>query len=345
MSLRPRLHHARPLPRGRLAALLLTGGALLAAGGCQTSTAPPDEGEATSSTRSGGYPLTIDNCGVETTLEAPPERVVTVKSAATELVLALDRADLLVGTSFADGPLPEQWTETDVPVLSEKLPSAEVVLAAEPDLVIAGWESNLSADGVGERGDLAQLGIASYVLPAACQEPEYQPDPLRFDDVFDQITQVGELLDASEEAAELVAEQREVVADIAPSREGWTALWYSSGSDTPFVGGGIGAPELLMDTVGLTNINADIDDTWASVSWEAVAAAEPDVIVLVDSAWNTAEHKREVLADNPVTATLDAVANERYLVVPFPASEAGVRTAWAAADLADQLEALSAKGR
>ena len=64
------------------------------------------------------------------------------------------------------------------------------------------------------------------------------------------------------------------------------------------------------------------------------------MIVLVDSAWGSKEKKISVLEGNPVTAQLDAVKNHRYLVVPFAASEAGVRTVSAAADLAKQLAAL-----
>ena len=49
----------------------------------------------------------------------------------------------------------------------------------------------------------------------------------------------------------------------------------------------------------------------------------------------------EVLESNPVTAAMDAVIDQRYLVVPFPASEAGVRSVPAAVDLADQLTDLT----
>ena len=35
------------------------------------------------------YPLTLDNCGFAVTLPAAPERVVTIKSTATEMLLAL----------------------------------------------------------------------------------------------------------------------------------------------------------------------------------------------------------------------------------------------------------------
>ncbi|MBK5247979.1 MAG: putative F420-0 ABC transporter substrate-binding protein [Actinomycetales bacterium] len=290
------------------------------------------------------YPLTVDNCGTQVSVPAPPERILTIKSSTTEMVLALGLGDRLVGTAFSDGPLPDDLAAAgaDVPVLAEKAPSSEVVLAAAPDFVYAGWESNFSADAAGERTSLAALDIVTYVSPSACQEPGYQPDPLTFDDVFAEITEAGTLLGAPDAATALVADQREQLTTVAASTSGLSAVWYSSGSDTPFVGGGIGAPQMLMDAVGLENIAADVHETWASLSWEAVGAAEPDVIVLVDSVWNTAEHKIEALESNPTTAALPAVQEGRYLVVAFPATEAGVRNVPAAVDLAGQLTELEA---
>jgi iron complex transport system substrate-binding protein len=290
----------------------------------------------------GAFPVTVSSCGVDATLEAPPERIVTIKSSATEMVLALGAGDRLVGTAFADGPVPSELTSAaaDVPVLAEKNPSTEAVLELEPDLLYAGWESNLSADGAGDREMYQDLGVATYVSPSACKGAEHRPERLTFDLLFDEITEVGHLIGEDEAAAELVAAQRAELDAAEPSHAGLSALWYSSGEDVPYVGAGIGAPQMIMDAVGLENVAADVQDTWTPLGWEAVAEANPDVIVLVDAAWNTAEHKIEALQHNPVTATLPAVREGRYLVVPFPATEAGVRNVPAVTDLAAQLAEL-----
>lgn len=323
------------MSRPRPAAALLGGLALLLAA-CGTTAADDDGADVTpSADAAAGFPVTVTSCGTETTLAAPPERIVTIKSSATEMVLALGAGDRLVGTAFADGPLPEGSVEP--PVLAERNPSREAVLELAPDLVYAGWESNLSDEGAGERSGYEELGISTYVSPSACQAPEHQPNPLTFEDVFAEIEEVGRILGAEDEAAALVAEQRATLESLTPAGEGRSALWYSSGSDTPFVGAGIGAPQMIMAAAGLTNIAADVEDTWTSLSWEAVADRDPDVVVLVDSAWNTAENKIEVLESNPVTAALPAVRDGRYLTVPFPATEAGVRNVAAVADLVDQL--------
>ena len=344
--------HAQPVPL--LAALLGAGltVALLAgcAGQAEPAAAPPAEPVTEAAAPESpaaeapvdDFPLTLVNCGVEVAVEAPPERIVTIKSSATEMVLALGAGDRLVGTAFPDGPPPADLADAaaDLPVLSDKVPAAEVVLAAQPDLVFAGWESNLTAEGAGDRATLGSLGVATYVAPSACKDPAHRPVKLTFDDVFAEIEEAARLLGEAEAGATLIEEQRSALARVPRDDSGRTALWYSSGDDVPYVGAGIGAPQMLLDAVGLTNIAAGVQDTWTAFSWEQVAQDDPDVIVLVDATWNTAESKKASLAASPATANLTAVREQRYLVVPFAATEAGVRNVEAAQDLADQLAAL-----
>ncbi|UZN04791.1 putative F420-0 ABC transporter substrate-binding protein [Cellulomonas sp. S1-8] len=340
---RPRTPATAPRSVHRVArgAALTVGALLLASCATGAPAAGPTAGSATDAPTS--TPVTLDNCGTEVMFDAPPERVVTIKSSTTEMLLALGLSDVLVGTAFADGPVPEQWAEdvADVPVLSDNVPGQEAVLEVEPDLVYAGWESNLSADGAGERETLATLGIASYVSPSACKAPGYQPDPLTFDDVFSEIREIGDVFDVPDAAEQVVADQQATLDAIEPA-DGQTAVWWSSGTDTPYVGAGIGAPQMLLDAAGLSNVFADVQDTWTSVGWEQIVAADPDVLVLVDSAWNSAQKKKDLLAAHPAASQLAAVREQRYVVVPFAATEAGVRNAQAASDVADAVRALDA---
>jgi iron complex transport system substrate-binding protein len=311
------------------AVLLLLVAAL--SGCASTPSTPPAASDA--------EPRTIDNCGTEVTIDAPPQRILTIKSSALELALALGAGDRIIGSAFSDGPLPEDLAaDADgIPVISEKVPSHEATLEQEPDLVFAGWESNFSIEGVGERADLQKLGITTYVAPAACKAPGYMPDPLTFDTVFDGFAEAGELLGETDASATLIADQRAQLDEIVPDDRGLSAVWYSSGTDQPFVGAGIGAPQMIMDAAGLGNVFADVDDTWTSTSWELIADADPDVIVLVDAAWNTAASKIALLTANPLTAQLDAVKDERYVIVDFPATEAGIRNVDAVDSIVTQL--------
>lgn len=284
-------------------------------------------------------PLTLSNCGVPVTFDAPPERVVTIKSTSTEMLLALGLGDRIVGTAFQDGPVPDEWASdaADLPVLADKMPSEEVVLDTEPDLVYSGWESAFSPDAAGSRDELEALGVASYVQPAACQSAE-QPAKLDFDEIFREIAEVADIFDVS--ADDLLAAQQKELDALEPVDGGLTALWWSSGTDTPYVGAGIGAPELILETAGLSNIASDIDMTWSPYGWESVLAADPDVLVLVDADWNSAQKKIDYLKSNPATANLTAVINERFVILPFASTEAGVRSVSAATSLVAQLREL-----
>ncbi len=319
----------------RLAPLLLVSALALTGCAATTSTAP-------SPTASVDAPVTVDNCGTEVTFNTAPERVVTIKSTSTEMLLALGLGDKIVGTAFQDGPVPDQWAKdaSSLTSISDAFPSEEVVLEQQPDMVYSGWESAFSADSAGARPELATLGIASYVSPSACQSAE-QPAKLSFDNVFGDITQVASIFRV--DPTPLLTEQKKTLDSIEKVGDGRTAFWYSSGSDTPYSGAGIGAPELVMETVGLTNIAADVKATWAPLSWESVVDADPYFIVLIDASWNTVASKIDRLESNPATAGLDAVVNKRYIILPFASSEAGVRTVEAAASVAKQIAELDAR--
>lgn len=303
-----------------------------------TTSSAPSTGTAA---HTGARAATIDNCGTPVTVGTHPRRIVTIKSSATELLLALGLRKRIVGTAFLDGPIPQNLVGGAAPPsISPFLPSQEAVLALKPDFIYGGWESNFAASGVGERASLAKLGIGTYVSPSACKEPSEMPDPLTFGVVFREITEAGRVFGASRRAAHLVATQKAQLRALRPPARPVTALWYSSGSTTPYVGAGIGAPEMIMRAAGLTNIFANVHDTWSSVGWESVAAANPHVIVLVDASWSTAAKKRAQLENNPVTSSLDAVVHHRYIVLPFASTEAGVRNVAAAASVIAQLKKL-----
>lgn len=343
----------RPLRRRRLAAVASVALAGLALTACSSgvssqgadASAIPPSGAAPTPT--GTFtPVTVDNCGTTVTVTSPPQRVITIKSTPTEMMLALGLGSRIVGEAYQDGPVPAQWASAAVgiPKLSDMIPGQEAVLAANPDFVYAGWESNVSADGgVGDRSALAAKGIGTYVSPSACKEKQYQPDPLTFDDVFSEITEVGDLFGVPDRAAALVAQQKADLAAVKPVK-GVTAFWWSSGEGTPYAGAGIGAPQMIMSAAGLTNVLASVHDTWTSAGWEQLVDADPDVLVLVDATWNTYDSKVKMLESNPALSQLTAVKEKRFVRLPFASTEAGVRNVEAAASVAQQVRALGLGG-
>jgi iron complex transport system substrate-binding protein len=318
-----------------LCAAVVAAGTLLLAGCSTTSASQADSPTALASAKA----ITMQNCDTSETFATAPSRVVSIKSTSTEMLLALGLREKIVGTAFQDGPVPAKWTTqaAQLHTISDFMPSEEALLALEPDFVYSGWESAFSADQAGTRAELSSLGIGSYVQPAACRTTG-APAKLAFSDIFGEIAQVASIFHVS--STELIAQQKAELATVTKSKRGLSALWYSSGTDTPYVGAGTGAPELVMETVGLKNVAADVKQPWTSLGWESIVADDPDVIILIDATWNTASSKIQSLETNPATENLTAVKNHRYITIPFPASEAGVRTVDAAASIQKQLKAL-----
>lgn len=328
------LRPARP----RIAALAAIVASTLLLAGCSAASAEPS---ATSGSPAADKPVVIQNCDTTVTFASAPKRVVSIKSTSTEILLALGLGNKIVGTAFQDGPVPAKWKDQAAGLhnISNFMPSEEALLALEPDMVYSGWESAFAADQAGTRPELAGLGVGSYVQPAACRTTG-APAKLAFSDIFGELKQVGAIFRVEAAANKLVAQQKTELATLKKSTQGLSALWYSSGTDVPYVGAGTGAPELVMETVGLKNVAGDVKQTWSSLGWESIVADDPDVIILIDASWNTAASKIKNLETNPATANLTAVKNHRFITLPFPASEAGVRTVDAAVSVSKQLKAL-----
>jgi iron complex transport system substrate-binding protein len=334
------VHRRRtPLTAAVLAALTALSGCASAGGGDGAAAAPASGDD---------YPVTVRSCGRDTTVDAAPERAVTINQGATEVLLALGLEDRMVGTAYLDDAVADRWAKAyaSVLVLSEAYPDTETLLAAEPDFVYGSYASAFDGDAAGSQDDLQDLGIASYLSPFSCGEGNESAsvgaDGVTFDDVWGELRAVGTLFGAADRAEQLIADQRASLEDdaVRSAGEGLQVFWFDSGDATPFAGAGDGAPQLLIDAVGATNVFADEPGNWFDASWEPVLAADPDVIVLAEASWSTAQDKIDYLTRDPALRDLTAVREQRFVTLPFSETTPGVRNADAAVSLAEQITVL-----
>lgn len=288
-------------------------------------------------------PVTLENCGFESSYTTPPERAVTMNQAATEVMLALGLEDRMVGTAYLDDQILPQFEEayTSVPVLSDQYPSQEILFAADPDFVYGSYSSAFGEEAAGSREMLAELEIGSYVSPMACADRSLRPEVVEFDDIFGEIRDIGAIFGVSDRAeayiAELQMELDEIQTALESSDESLSVFWFDSGTDIPYVGACCGAPGLIMRTLGLENILPDLPGSWAEANWEDVVTADADVIVLIDASWDLAADKIALLKANPAYAEMQAVQNERYVTIPFSYTTAGIRNVDAVRLIAEAL--------
>lgn len=307
----------------------------LVLGGCAGAPEPETK-------ESGGeaFPVEASSCGWTSTVTAPPERAVTMNQGATEVMLALGLEDSLAGTAYLDDAVPEKWRAAydAVDVLSEEYPDNETLLKAEPDFVYGSYASAFGAEAAGPQDELAELGIGSFLSLFGCGENKPSAD-VSFDSVWDEIETVADVFGVPERADELEQTQADQLDELERSApgKGFEVFWFDSGDKTAFAGAGEGGPQLILDAVGATNLFADLEGGWADVSWEQVVKADPDVIVLADASWSTADDKIAMLEKDPVLKNLRAVRAKAYVVLPFSETTPGVRLADGAVAVGTQL--------
>jgi iron complex transport system substrate-binding protein len=69
----------------------------------------------------------------------------------------------------------------------------------------------------------------------------------------------------------------------------------------------------------------DLEKSWATDAWEPVVERNPQVIVIVNYGDVTAEQKIAFLESNPAFANIDAVKNDRYVVLEYVEATPGPR--------------------
>ncbi len=310
--------------------------------GCAGAPEAETSSSGSGSVSAAAFPLTLDSCGFSTQIKAKPERAVTLNQGATEIALALGVEKQLAGTAYLDDKIAPQWEVAykEVPVLAPEYPDKETLLAAKPDLVIASYASAFDEEAIGSQQSLTDAGIASYLSPFGCADKTKRP-AVSFDSVWAEISSVATAFGVPEKGAEIKRTQQNELSRLTTEKSGAgkKVFWYDSGDKTPTAGTGQGGPQVILDAVGATNVFKDVAGGWGDVSWEKVIAADPDVIVLADASWSTAQQKITHLQKDPALAKLRAVQAKSFVTVPFSESTTGVRLIDGATAVGKQLAA------
>ena len=267
----------------------------------------------------------------------PPSRSITLNQHVTEVMLALELQDHMVGTAYIDDEILPQYQAAyqSIPVLAEEYPSREVILAQNPDFLYGGFRSAFGDDAAGSQEELNKLGIGTYLTSSICNIGS--PDTL--DDVYTDIGSIGAIFGVFDRADALVNALSQEVADAA-SQAGGTGdplrvFMFDSGDDAPYTAVCCSMFTNMIETAGGENIFDDVDGRWKSVSWEEVIDRDPELIVLTEADWSTSQEKTDLLLGNSALADITAVKEQRFVVLQFSSLVPGIRNATAIAELAE----------
>jgi iron complex transport system substrate-binding protein len=211
------------------------------------------------------------------------------------------------------------------------------VLRADPGFVTASFARHYDVEGV-TRESLAEAGIGSYLSPTDCDEGQgvdgggALPAPATVDALYQEIRELAEIFDVAERGERLVADlqERAAAATEGVDLEGRTVMFWFTATETPYVADESGATSLLTTATGMKNVFKGAADNWFPVGWEDVVEADPDIIVVGDLQLDRfpgdlADEKIEFLEQDELTSTLDAVEQERFIVLPGAEMSPGIR--------------------
>ena len=293
--------------------------------------------------------ISVENCSTTTgedsqeafpvsshTYTEAPSRAVTMNQHTTELMLTLGLQDRMAGTAYIDDFILSELKEAydSVPVLADEYPSKEVILGSETDFIYAGFASAFRETAAGPQADLADLGIPSYLTLAICKE---EADSIQ--DIYDDIANISRIFEVTERGEALIASMKKdiesVTSKVDPSGTPIRAFLYDSGDDAPYTSVCCSMFTNLIELASAKNIFDDVDGRWATVNWEEVIERDPEVIVLIEAVWSTAQEKMDFLTTNEALADITAVKEQRFVTINFSSIVPGIRNPEAIRTLAE----------
>lgn len=272
-------------------------------------------------TGSASAEVTVDNCGTALKFDKTPERLIVHDMNMTEMAFALGLQDKIVGLTGITG-----WYKTsptfdeqrgDIPELAPKYPTMENLLSANPDLFIAGWYYGMKPGGEVTPDTLAPFGVKTMVLTESCVHLNKDRPVASMDLLFDDVERLGKVMGVADKAQALVNGWEKQLSAIEAKTSGKDkprVFLLDGPADAPFTAGKFAIPDAMIAAAGGTNVTNDMDTSWGRTSWEAVAASNPQFLVLLDyQTGNGAADTFKFLQDHPVMSQTDAVKFKRWI--------------------------------
>ncbi len=214
-----------------------------------------------------------DGLGREVILQGPAQRIISMAPSNTEILFALGAGAQVIGRDEISDFPPEAQAVTSIGSTYGEL-NTEAILALEPDLVLA---ATITSPEQVEA--LENLGLTLYLLP----------NPMTFEELFENLLTVGDLTGHTAEAETLTESLQarvKAVTDAVQSVEPVRVFYEVDGSDptAPWTTGTGTFQDLLISMVGGENVAAGIEG-WGQINLETIVTADPQVILFGAGPW------------------------------------------------------------
>ena len=273
----------------------------------------------------------VQSCNRTVTFDSPPKRAISNDVNLTEMMLVLGLADHMVGyTGISGWKTLDEEMRTNVkqlPELSSKYPTKEVIVGANADFFFAGWNYGMKVGGEVTPETLEPFGVKVYELTESCTHI-MKKGKASIDDMYADLLNLGSIFNVEDRAKNLVNDYKAELKSFKSNLETGEpvrAFVYDSGEDTPFTAGLYAMPTALIEAAGGVNVMNGFEKSWGTVTWEEVVAQNPEVIIIVNYGSVTAEQKRAFMMSNPAFANIEAVKNDRFVTLEYVEATPGPR--------------------
>ena len=295
-----------------------------------------------------GFPVKwtqpLNGASAEMQVKEAPKRAVSMSQASTEMLLTLGVESQMAGTAFKEEDIypPLQEAYDKVPVLAEKWPSYEVLMAAQPDFV-TGWEVAFTKRGI-EADKITAQNVPIYI-PSSMQSTQADLEML-----FGDMQKLGDIFGVKDRADTWISDQRRRLAAVQdkikdlPHKK---IFILDSDDGEPFTAFEGYTPNLLK-LINADNVMSGqgVDKTWAKTSWETVIAADPEYIIVADYGTSIRndddfQQKVEKVKSNPQLQNIKAVRENHFVRVKLSEITPGVRSVDALVRLAEAIHGVT----
>ena len=274
---------------------------------------------------------TVESCNRTVSFDAPPKRAISNDVNLTEMMLVLGLAEHMVGYTGISGwkTLDEEMRANvkQLPELSSKYPTKEVIVGANADFFFAGWNYGMKVGGEVTPETLEPFGVKVYELTESCTHI-MKKGKASIDDMYADLLNLGSIFNVEDRAKNLVNDYKAELKSFKSNLETGEpvrAFVYDSGEDTPFTAGLYAMPTALIEAAGGVNVMNGFEKSWGTVTWEEVVAQNPEVIIIVNYGSVTADQKRAFMMSNPAFANIEAVKNDRFVTLEYVEATPGPR--------------------
>lgn len=269
------------------------------------------------------------NAGKMVCFPVAPRRVAALSYGAAELLCALGQEDKLAAICPAEDILDHtllQYREAleKVPCLRHRgdgVPTAAELRALEADLTLCSW---YFPQMLGPEGRDA-LGIQIYMMESTI------PEQAGMERLYRDILNLGRIFRAEDRATALVEQTRSRIAALTrriSRRKPVRMFVYDGGEARPLTAKKGTLENDLISLAGGENVFGGQEGSYGAVSWEQVADAAPEVIVIHDYPDSMdLDGKIAYLKSRPEMREVPAVRQERFVTLSLLEVFPGVQNA------------------